>query len=314
MKDAKFLLKYGDIGFYTYMTLRSLQEGWLNRGNDRKVISRKFKKVFGRYPDLDNPQTMNEKIQWLKLNCRKDIQTVMSDKYAVRDWLVRQFGDEAREHLIPLLFVTGNWRDITMDNLPNEPFIIKSNHGSHQYQIVYDKSTLDIETLRRRCRMWLSVDAYKWGQEWQYKNIPRKIVVEKLLRTSEGHIPNDYKLNYFNGRLEFVYCSIGRETTNNRNMYDASWKPLYFQWNNHSKHQDSRGEEINPPSSFELMRQYGDELAKMFDYVRCDFYDVDGKMYFGEITFHHGGGYNRFVPEEFDLIFGQKLKLSDRSK
>lgn len=314
MKDAKFLLKYGNLGFHTYMTLRSLYEGWLNRGDDRKVISRKFKKVFGRYPDLDNPQTMNEKIQWLKLNCRKDIQTVMADKYAVRDWFVQYFGEEAREHLIPLLFVTDNWRDITLENLPNEPFIIKSNHGSHQYQIVYDKSTLDIESLRRKCRMWLAIDAYKWGQEWQYKNIPRKIVVEKLLRTSEGHIPNDFKLNYFNGRLEFVYCSIGRETTNNRNMYDANWKPLYFQWNNHSKHQDSRGKEINPPASFELMRHYGDEIAKMFDHVRCDFYDVDGKMYFGEITFHHGGGYNRFVPDEFDLFFGQKLKLSNYTK
>lgn len=314
MKDAKFLLKYGDMGFLTYMTLRGLQEGWINRGDDRSVTFRKFKKVFGRYPNLDNPQTMNEKLQWLKLNCRRDIQTVMADKFAVRDWLVGHFGEKAQEHLIPLLYQTSDWHDITYKNLPDEPFIIKSNHGSHQYQIVYDKNQLNIGFLRQKCRMWLAVDAYKWGQEWQYKNIPRKIVVEKLLRTSDGHIPNDYKLNYFNGKLEFVYCSIGRETSNNRNMYDADWNPIYFQWNSHSKHQDARGKEIEPPKTFALMKQYGDEIAKMFDYVRCDFYDVDGKMYFGEITFHHGGGYNRFVPDEFDMLYGQKLKLNSYSR
>ncbi len=309
MKDAKFLLKYGNVGYHTYMLLRSLGEGWQNRGGDRRAISRKYKKVFGCLPDLDNPRTMNEKIQWLKLNHREDVQTVMADKYAVRDWLVQYFGDEAKGHLIPLLYVTSDWHDITLDNLPDEPFIVKSNHGSHMYQIVYDKKDLDIDFLRQKCRMWLNVDAYKWGQEWQYKNIPRKIVVERLLRTSEGHIPNDYKLNYFNGRLEFVYCSIGRETTNNRNMYDADWNPLYFQWNNRSTHQNARGKEIEPPPSFGLMRRYGDEIAKMFDHVRCDFYDVDGKMYFGEVTFHHGGGYNRFVPDEYDTVWGDKLVL-----
>ncbi len=309
MKDAKFLLKYGNVGFYTYIVLRNIQEAWINRGGERKAISRKFKKVFGYKPNLDNPQTMNEKIQWLKLNHRETIQTVMADKYAVREWLVQHFGEEAKEHLIPLLYVTSDWRDITIENLPDEPFVIKSNHGSHQYQIVYDKKELDIKLLRQKCRMWLAVDAGRWGQEWQYVNIPRKLVVEKLLRTSDGHIPNDYKLNYFNGRLEFVYCSIGRETTNNRNMYDAEWKPLYFQWNNHSTHQDARGSEIEPPATFDLMRRYGDDIAKMFDHVRCDFYDVDGKLYFGEITFHHGGGLNRFVPDEFDAIFGRKLKL-----
>lgn len=309
MKDAKFLLKYGDLGYGLYMLLRNAKESWVNRGGERKAIIRKYYKVFGRKPDLDNPQTMNEKIQWLKLNCRKDIQTVMADKYAVREWLVQYFGEGAKEHLIPLLYVTSDWRDIKMENLPDEPFIIKSNHGSHQYQIVYDKNKLDIKLLRQKCRMWLAVDAGKWGQEWQYRNIPRKLVVEKLLRTSDGHIPNDYKLNYFNGRLEFVYCSIGRETTNNRNMYDADWNPLYFQWNSHSKHQDARGEEIEPPASFALMRKYGDEIAKLFDHVRCDFYDVDGKLYFGEITFHHGGGLNRFVPEEYDAYWGEKLIL-----
>ena len=314
MKDAKFLLKHGNIGYHTYMTLRTLQESWLNRGSDRDAITRKYKKIFGRKPDLGNPTTMNEKIQWLKLNCRRDVQTTLADKYAVRNWLTEHFGEEAKPHLIPLLYATDNWRDITLANLPDQPFVIKSNHGSHQYQIVYDKSGLDIDFLRQKCRMWLAVDAYKWGQEWQYKNIPRKIIVEKLLRTNEGHIPNDYKLNYFNGRLEFVYCSIARETTNNRNMYDADWNPLYFQWNNHSRHQDARGKEIEPPASFELMRHYGDEIAQMFDHVRCDFYDVDGKMYFGEITFHHGGGYNRFVPDKFDLHYGQRLVLGDYQK
>ena len=132
-------------------------------------------------------------------------------------------------------------------------------------------------------------------------------MVEKLLLTHEGKIPNDYKLHFFNGKLGFVYCSIDREGGNYRNMYDPDWKPLYFSWGGHD---EDRGPEISPPASFPEMLRIGSEIAKMFHYVRVDFYDVDGKLYYGEITFHHGGGYNRFIPESYDRYFGDMLDLN----
>jgi hypothetical protein len=164
--------------------------------------------------------------------------------------------------------------------------------------------------LRQECRLWLNTNYYYQSQEWQYKDIKRRIVVEKLLQTKSGMIPNDYKLHYFNGKLEFVYCSIGRETVNSRNIYDAEWNPMYFSWNlPYHVQQSCRGAEIPPPLSFDLMKKYGNQIAQDYDYVRVDFYDVDGQMFFGEVTFHHGGGFDRFEPDELDLKYGKKLCL-----
>lgn len=310
IKKLETLSTKGDLMLYLYLIVRDIDKYRQNIGSDRRIIRRKFKQVFGYYPDLDNPKTLNEKIQWLKLNVRRDIQTVLADKYAVRQWLIDSFGDEIKEFLIPLHFVTSDWRDITYDVLPDEPFIIKANHGCHQYAIVRDKTKVDIKELQTKCRIWLSTDPYLDSQEWQYKNIPRKIVIEKLLQTSEGEIPNDYKLQYFNGKLQFVYCSIGRESSNKRNNYDSEWNPLPFSWISRGNYQqDLRGEDIDAPQSLDLMKKYGGKIASQFDYVRCDFYDVDGHLYFGEITFHHGGGYNTFVPESWDAYWGQKLIL-----
>ena len=146
--------------------------------------------------------------------------------------------------------------------------------------------------------------------EWQYKNIKRQIVVEELLQTKEGKIPNDYKLHYFNGELKFVYVSVDREGENCRNIYDANWNPLYFDWSGTNKNAKSRrGGEINSPKSFDDMKKFGEIISANFPYVRIDYYDVNGKLYFGEITLHHGGGFDVFVPEEYDLKYGIMLKL-----
>ena len=136
------------------------------------------------------------------------------------------------------------------------------------------------------------------------------VIVEELLQTNEGRIPNDYKLHYMNGKLQFVYVSVDREGCNARNIYDANWEPLLFSWNGTEKNaKNRRGTEIDPPVSFEQMKIIGEKIAQNFKYVRVDYYDVDGKLYFGEITLHHGGGFDVFVPESYDLFYGQQLHL-----
>ena len=227
---VRLLQKKGNYSLLLFNELRRIRAILIKGMPDKVFYNNYFKESFGRDIDFENPQTLNEKIQWLKLNCRKEFHTKCADKYLAREYVVSKCGEEAREHLIPLLFETTDWRDITMDRLPDEPFIIKPTHTSGDYKIIRDKKEVDIKWLRRLCRQWLRRDFYLEGREWQYKNCPHRIIVEKLLQNKDGYIPNDYKLHYINGELQFVYCSIGRETTNHRKIYDANWKPLPFLW------------------------------------------------------------------------------------
>lgn len=304
--------KWGDLGYLLYKMgywyVYYVVQG--NIGTDKKISERKFKKYHGREINWNNPITLNEKIFWLKLYDRRSIHKILADKYAMRSWMGSKFGNE---YLIPLLYKTNRWQDITMDVIPDEPCIIKASHTSGDYIICRDKSELDIEKVRFMCRCWLGTNFYLQTQEWQYKDTERTIVIEKLLTGSNGHIPNDYKLHFINGELAFIYCSVDREGSNKRNIYDANWKPLNFFWVEGCKDVSNlRGEEITPPESLPKMIEIGKNIAEMFDYVRVDFYDIEGKLYFGEVTFHHGSGHDVFTPVEYDEYFGKQLILHKR--
>lgn len=299
----------GELGYWAYQLIMNAYIKYRNRGSDFEATCRKYKSIYGKYPNLNDPKTLNEKILWLKLNDRKELYTKVADKYTVRQYLSERFGCD---FLIPLFYETTDWRDMTMDIIPDEPCIIKASHSQGDMLIVRNKKDVNINHLRKDCRVWLSRNLYDETQEWQYKNCKPRIIIEKLLQDKEGHIPNDYKLHFINGKLQFVYCSVGRETVNKRNIYDADWKPLMFSWVEPYKDtKNIRGEEIPAPASFETMKKIGAEIAKDFPYVRVDFYDVDGRMYFGEITMHHGSGFDIFKPSEYDLKYGQMLKLPE---
>lgn len=274
---------------------------------DELITKIKYKKEFGKKLDLKNPKTMNEKIEWLKLYDYKDEYTIIADKYRVREWLSKRYGES---YLVPLIFVTENVQDINPTNIPDYPCIVKCNSGSAAYQIIRDKSKVNWPLLQKECQRWLDENYYYFSQEKQYKDVKPIIMVEKLLLTKNGTIPNDYKLNYFNGNLEFVYCSVDREGGNYRNIYDKDWKPLDFSWVHKSNYRDDLiGPAIPAPASFNEMVKIGNDIAKDFKYVRVDFYDVDGKLYYGEVTLHHGSGLDSFVPSKYDLIYGEKLML-----
>lgn len=274
---------------------------------DELITRIKYKIIFKRKPNLIDPKTLNEKILWLKLYKHEKFHTTVADKYACRKWLSDRFGEE---YLIPLLFYTDDYKKINSENIPDTPCIIKSNSGCGTNFIVKDKKNLNYREIQKECKKWLSRNYYYVGQEWQYKNIKPYILIEKLLLTEDGKIPNDYKLNFINGKLEFIYCSIDREGRNYRKVYSPDWEPMDFIWitRGHSKN-DYIGPEIDAPQSFEMMKKIGSEIAKLFDYVRVDFYDVDGTLYYGEITLHHGGGTDRIIPEEYDRYYGEQLEL-----
>jgi len=296
---------------FHYLACRVMYELWLFKNYRRfsveELTRRRFKKAFGRELDLENPKTLNEKIQWLKLYEHLDYFPVCADKFAMKQWVSELLGTD--EYNVPVIYHTPDWRTITPETVKQFPCIVKPNHSSHDFIILRSAEDVNWKQLRRRCRFWLKRDYYMESQEWQYRDIPRQIVVEKLLETKEGKIPNDYKLNYMNGNLEFIYVSYDREGVNARCVFDKDWKVIPCYWGNTQKEYLPCPVVIPAPKSLDKMKEIGAKIAKFFKYVRVDYYDVDGKLYIGEITLHHGGGCNPFRPQEYDTIFGEKLDL-----
>lgn len=282
----------------------------LVHGNEH-YVRKTFRRSFGRDPDLVHPKTLNEKMCWLMLHGFAPFQTEMADKYAARAFFEREFGPDG---LVPLPFSTTDWRKIRPENLPDFPCIVKSNTGSGWWQIVHDKSTVDWDALRRKCLRWMHTNYYYQSNQPQYRSIKPRILVEKLLLTKEGKIPNDYKLHFANGKLMFTYCSVDREGANYRVNYDPEWKRIEFEWTSPAKlGKTPWGPDIPPPPSFPEMLRIGSSIAARFPYVRVDFFDVDGKLYYGEITLHHGGGAYPFSPDSWDAHWGSLVSLPQRS-
>lgn len=272
-------------------------------------IRRKFYKVFGKYPDLIKPQTLNEKIQWYKLNYRHPLVQQCADKFTVRKYVADRIGEE---HLIPLIYHTTNPKEIKSGKLPDYPFIIKANHTAGTNHIVFDKNSVDWKRIRVDCRWWLNLNYYHRDKEWQYKDIKPRVVVEKLLLDENGNVPSDFKLHFIDGNFEFLQVDLDRFSKHKRNLYDKEWNLMPFTWSALDEEKNplwSNGRDIKKPKNLEKLIALGGRLAEPFPYVRVDFYILNTKIYFGELTFHHGGGYEHFTPNKWDLHFGKKVPL-----
>jgi hypothetical protein len=307
------LKRSGNLGFllavYLVKAYRKLRYG---KFGDEFYLKKTFYKEQGYKLNFKNPKSLNEKIQWLKLNDRRSINTQLADKFAVRDYIKEHFGEQ---YLIPLLYHTTDFNNLKPENLPETLFIIKSNHDSGNFVIVRDKSKVNWEDVRLKFRWSMSFNYYYADREWQYKDIEPRILVEQLLVQKSGRIPNDYKLHCINGKVAFVYVSVDREGENKRNIYDRNWNHLNFTFAPKKKNiANLRGDEIEPPLSLPLMLEFAEKIAKLYPYVRIDFYDVDGRLYFGEVTQHHGGGFDQIKPIEWDYKWGDMVKLNELLK
>ena len=283
--------------------------------SDLRKSCKKFKKNFGRYPDLSNPCTLNEKIHWLKLYDRTELHTICADKLAVRDHVAKRIG---QDYLVPCYFNSDNVRDLKAENFPeNTAFIIKTNHDSGGGIVVEDRDQADWKRIRGDIKFRLSKNYYYRTREWQYKNIPPKILAEKLLVDSKNGTPWDYKLHCFNGKVEIIQVDISRGTPNQcRNWFDVNWETMPFEWPARLKtggFSSTYKGEISRPKLLDKMIELSELLASDFDYVRVDWYEVDGKLYFGEITFHHESGSIPITSDSWDNRLGQMVSLS-RSK
>ena len=258
----------------------------------------------GKKLNLENPKTFNEKLQWLKIYNRKDEHTMMVDKVEVRDYIAEKLGEE---YLIPLLGVWENPDDIDFENLPDK-FVLKCNHNSGLGMcICKDKSKLDIEKVKSELRKGLRQDYFITSREWPYKNVKRRIIAEKFMETRAGEEIKDFKVHNFNGEPEFILVCDNRfsEEGLTEDFYDPSWKHLDI------KRPDipNRAEHHEKPQNLEKMIKLSKILSEGMPFARTDFYEIDGKLYFGEITFFPASGMKAFVPELWDYSMGNKINF-----
>lgn len=264
-------------------------------------IEHQFKRRFGYLPNLDDPKTFNEKLQWLKLYHRNPLMTVCADKVAVRDFVAERIGSE---YLIPCLGVWDNPDDIDFDKLPDK-FVLKVNWGSGQNIIVKDKSKLDLEEAKKKLAHWMQPQKnhYYYAFEWSYKDIKPKIIAEKYMEELNENLI-DWKIFCNYGKPIFLFLGIDRFKDLRFNFYDTNFNQLPFK--QHYKNSDKK---IEKPECFDKLLELAEKLTKDFIHARADFYVVNNKIYFGEITFFHFAGLHRFDPPEWDRKLGDLLVL-----
>ena len=281
-----------------------LRDGWRS---DRSAIARKFAQTFGYELDWENPRTLNEKLNWMKLNFRDPLQKIAADKYAVRAHVAAKAGEQ---YLIPLLKKYDRADDLRFAELP-AAFVLKTNHGSGQNWIVRDKAREDERAVVRQFREWMATSHYAASREWPYKDMQPAIVAEALLLDERGQIPSDFKLHCFGGKVATIQVDLDRETAHRRNFYDRDWQLQPFIWTEWEGGKPAwpNGRAVPRPEALPEMIRVAETLSADFPYARIDLFFCGGKIYFGEITFYHGGAFERFDPPGFDLLFGEKLVL-----
>jgi len=273
----------------------------------KAYITEKFKKYVGYYPDLKNPETFNEKLQWLKLYWRDPRGTVCADKYAVRAYVQSKIGGHFLNEFYALY---DRVEDINIAELPDS-FVLKATHGSGWNIICYDKRSLDWDKAFADMKTWLASNYYnatEYDREWVYKNIKPHIICEKYLAT-ENKLPTDYKIFCFNGKPRIIQVNTDRDTTLKIDFYDLGWNRLPCRLKEHP----NSGKALSCPGNFNAMLEASRALAADFVFVRTDFYLIDGKIIFGEMTFFPNSGLKAFVPQEYDHILGDMLTLPKES-
>lgn len=283
---------YGDMH---YVAMHVVPEEW--------YLKRKFKKQVGDPLNLDNPRTFNEKLQWLKLHDRNPLYTKMVDKYEAKKYVADIIGEE---YIIPTLGVWNHFDEIDFAQLP-EKFVLKCTHDSGSIVICKDKKRFDKKAARKKLEHGLRYNYYyAGGFEWPYKNVKPRIIAEDFMADEFGLDLPDYKLMCFDGKVKCSFTCTGRNTDSGLHVtfYDRDWKKMPF-----ARHYPVEETPMPKPEKYEKMVELAEILASPLKFARIDFYDINNRIYFGEITFFPGNGVEEFSPVEWDTKIGDWLKL-----
>jgi len=271
--------------------------------DDVKYLRMRWK-VYMDYPlNLEQPQTFNEKLQWLKLYDRRPEYSIMVDKVEAKKYVANIIGEE---HIIPTLAVYEKAEDIDFDALPNQ-FVLKCSHDSGGIVVCKDKTILDRKAAVEKLKRGLKKNYYYQNREWPYKNVRPRIIAEQYM-TNEGESElTDYKVHNFNGTPKVILVCQDRykETGLTEDFFSLNWEHLEVARPGHSN-ADTIPEK---PEKLKEMLALSERLAKDIPFIRTDFYTINHKVYFGELTFFPACGMNPFVPAEWDKIFGDWLIL-----
>ena len=268
------------------------------------IIEKQFEEQVGYKPNIDNPKTFNEKMQWLKLYNEDPLLTKCADKYLVRNYIKEKIGEE---YLIPLIGVYNNPDEIDFSALPNQ-FVLKVNWGSGQNIIVKDKSQLNIEETKTKLNEWLEPRSnhYFYSFEWSYKNIKPKIICEKYIQQQNDDL-YDYKFMCYNGIIKNLFVVSNRKNNLYVDFYDINWNKLPFK----RKYKNSPNGIEKPDNLYKLIK-LAETIGKDFPFARVDFYNVNNQIYFSEVTFYPGNGMEAFEPIEWDYELGKLLKIENK--
>lgn len=261
-----------------------------------------YKYRIGKKLNLKNPKTFNEKLQWLKLYNRNPAYVQMVDKYEAKKYVASIIGEE---YIIPTLGVWDKFDDIDFTILPNK-FVLKCTHDSGGVVICKEKNNFNIEEARKKINKHMKINYYYHSREWPYKNVKPRIIAEQYMKDENNEELLDFKFMCFNGIVKMSFVCSNRKSKDGLNVdfYDLNWNKMPFQ-----RHYQNSKNEIKKPKNYELMIELAEKLSKEIPFVRADFYEINGKVYFGELTFFPGAGLEEFTPELWDEKIGDMLVL-----
>lgn len=278
------------------------QRGFFNWMDDEKYIKIAYKILMKKNLNLDNPKTYSEKLQWIKLNDRRPEYTMLVDKYAVKEYISKTIG---AQYVIPTLGVWSHFDEIDFDLLPNQ-FVLKCTHDSGGLIICKDKTKLDKAKAKKKIEECLRHNFFYGQREWPYKNVPHKIIAEPYMEDKKTKDLRDYKFFAFDGKVRalFIATERGSKEETKFDFFDNDFNHLPFR-NGHPN-----AEKLpEKPVCFDEMKELASKLSKGIPEVRVDLYEVNGKVYFGEMTFFHWSGFMPFDPDEWDYKFGEWIVL-----
>lgn len=279
-----------------YVAMHVVPEDW--------YLKRQFKKRVGYPLNLDNPRTFNEKLQWLKLYDRNPLYTKMVDKYEAKKYVAEIIGEE---YIIPTLGVWNHFDEIDFNRLP-EQFVLKCTHDSGSVVICHDKDKLDKINAKKKLERSLRYNFfYSGGFEWPYKNVKPKIIAEPYLIDEKSNDLMDYKFFSFNGKTDCVMLCFGRRSGKTKFVFfDKDWKVKKY--NSPTEKSVAYAKQLKP-KDYEKMFALSEVLSKDIPFVRVDFYYVNGRIYFGEITFFPDSGFDGNILPKSDKRFGDMIQL-----
>lgn len=274
--------------------------------SDKKFLKILYMVRMNKKLDLTNPNTFTEKLQWLKIHDRKKNYTSMVDKYEVKKYVANIIGDN---YIIPTIDVYDRFDEIDFEAMPQQ-FVMKCTHDSGGLVIVRNKNELNICEARKKINKCLKRNFYYNFREWPYKDVRPRIIIEKYMQNSDEQELKDYKFYCFNGEPKYCQVIADRQVEETIDFYDMNWKHQAFNGLNNCPMARKKHDK---PKTFNKMKKFAKELSHGIAFVRVDFYEINDKLYFGEITFFPAGGFGEFSPKEWDKRLGDMINL-DKDK